>query len=80
MISDALKHRVQVGKRLDIVQACRADEAVDHRRALATAVGAREQIIAPAEDQRPDRALRRIVVHLDAPVFAIACECVPVPQ
>lgn len=36
--------------------------------------------ITPAEDQRPDRALRRVVVYLDAPVFAIAYECMLVPQ
>jgi len=46
MIGDALKHRAQIGKRLNADQARRTDQAIDYRRALATAVGACEQIIA----------------------------------
>src|SRR5579859_3305987 len=80
MLGDTLEHRTQIHIRFDAIQACRADQAVDDRRTLSTAVRTSEQIVAPAENQRPDRSLRGVVIYLDAPVFTVAHQRRPIPQ
>jgi|SRR5450755_889409 hypothetical protein len=72
MLGDALEHVPQIPVRIDVVEVRGGDQRVDVRRPLAAGVGAGEQIVAPTEDQRPDRTLGAVVVDLDAAIVAIA--------
>jgi len=64
----------------DPVQLGGADQRVDGGRALATAVGASEQEIAPADGDATQRSFGRRVVDLDGAVVAIADQCRPQVQ
>lgn len=77
MLGDPFEHLAQIQIGITVVEQSGADETVDASCALATGIRAGEQVIAPAQDQRSNRALGTVVVNLDAAVVAIAGECAP---
>ena len=80
MRGDALEHVPQVQMRIDVVQTAGADQTVQPGGGLPTRIGAGEQVIAPAQHERADRALGGVVIDLDAPVLQITGECRPAPE
>ena len=64
MVGDALEHMAQVGLRIDADELGRADQGVNHRRAVPAVVGAEMQVV-PPDRHAAQRALGRVVVRLD---------------
>lgn len=63
---------------INIIELGRPDQGVDRGGALATAVGAGEQVVAAAADRHAaQRAFGRRVVDLDSAVVAVAQQCWP---
>ncbi|MGF6596605.1 hypothetical protein P3T23_001316 [Paraburkholderia sp. GAS448] len=54
MIGNALEYPAQVSIGFHAIQTRCPNQAVDHRRTVAAAVGAGEQIVAPTHDERPN--------------------------
>lgn len=69
MIGNAFEHVAQVPKRLDAIELCRSDERVDHGGAVAAAVGSEVEIVLPPDCHGSERALRNVVMRLDASVL-----------
>ena len=63
MIGDALEHVAQIGLRIEIVEPCGAEEAVDIGGSLAAVVGASEQPVLSSQGHSPQRALGRVVIR-----------------
>jgi len=80
MLGDALEHMMQVEIGIHAVEQRRADQAVDVGGALATHIRTGKHVVAPAEDQRPDRTLGAVVIDLDAAIITIAGQCRPAYQ
>ena len=53
------------------------DDGVDDRCAIATGIGTAEEIVFPAQGQRPDCPLSGIVAHLKPPVSGVNRESLP---
>jgi hypothetical protein len=76
MIDDPFEDSTQIRKWLYIVQACRSDQAIDYRSALAAAVGPCEQISPASKNQFPiilpisGKKLKSIIVGIRCFVVA----------
>ena len=64
-LGDASKDVGEPGLGVDVVELGGADERVHHRRALAAAIGAREQPGFASQTERPERPLGRVVGEAD---------------
>ena len=71
MIGDMRQHVTQPSFGIDTVQLGRADQRVDRGGSFATAVGAGEQIVAPANGDATQGAFGRRVVNLDGAVVTM---------
>lgn len=80
MIGDALEHVAQIRLGVQPIEFGRLHQAVDRRGALATGVGAEEQVVLATQADPAQRALGSIVVDFDAPVLAVAGECLLVRE
>ena len=69
VVGDAAQYVGEPGLRIDVVEFRCADESVDSRGALATAIGTGEQPRLAADCDAPQRSLGRVVGQADAPVI-----------
>ena len=74
MIGEAAEHLVQIGFGIEPVELGGLDERVGRGGARAAGIGSCEQIVLPAENELPDRALSGIVADLQSAVIEIARE------
>ena len=72
MLGDALQHVAQPSLGVDAIELGRANQAIHRGRALAAAVGAGKQEVAPAVCNAAQRPLGRRVVDLDTAIVGIA--------
>lgn len=71
MLGDVLQHMPQPGFRVDAIELGSTDQAIYRGRALAAAVGAGKQEVAPTQRDAAQRPLSGRVVNLDASVLGI---------
>jgi hypothetical protein len=72
MVGDVGEHMAQPGLGVNTVELGRTDQRVGGGGTLATAVGASEQVVAPADGDATQGALGGRVVDLDDAVVAVA--------
>jgi hypothetical protein len=80
MVGDLRQHTMQPRFGDNPLQLGCADQRVDGGGTFAAAVGASEQVVAPADGDATQRALGCRVVDLDDAVVAVAQECRPQVQ
>ena len=72
MIGDVGQHMAQPGLGVNTAQLGGADQRVDGSSALATAVGAGEQVVASTDSDTAQRPFGGLVIDLDGTVVAVA--------
>src|SRR4051794_13821157 len=77
VVWQAGEHVGKPGLRVDVVELCGGDQAVDGSRASAAFVGAGEGPVLAAQGDGPQLAFRGVVRHAKAPIIQEAGECVP---
>ena len=77
MLGDTAKDIAQIGFRVEAVELGGFDKGVDGSGALATGIGAGEQVVLAAEGEGPDGALGSVVADLQAAIIEIAGQCLP---
>ena len=71
---------MQIGVGLDVVELAGFDQRTQHGPSMAAAVAAGEEMILAAERDRPDCALDRVGVELDAAIMQEARQTIPARQ
>jgi hypothetical protein len=74
VIGDAGEHVAEPGFRVEAVELGGFDQGVEGRSAITAGVGAGEEVVLPAEGQRPDLPFGGVVVDLQPPVVEVAAE------
>jgi hypothetical protein len=78
VVGDAGEHVAEVGFGIEAVELGGLDQGIEGGGAFAAGVGAGEEIVLPAEGQRPDLPFGGVVVDLQATVVEVAAERGPV--
>lgn len=76
-VCEVFENVLQVSIGLDAIELCGGDERGDDGPAVGATIRAGKEMVLAPERDRPDRALDRVGVEFDAPVFKEAAESGP---
>src|ERR1700733_470126 len=80
MVGDAAENITEPGKRVDLDEFARCDEAAQNRRSLAAVIAAEESPVVPSDREATPRPLGAVVIDGQIAVAAVARERRPVLQ
>lgn len=80
LLDDATEHVAQVAFWIQAIELGRLHQAIQRRSALATAIGAHEQVVVAPQGYTAQRPLGRGVVDLDATVIDVSGQRWPATQ
>ena len=80
MFGNAAENISEPGKRIDLDEFARGDEAAQYSRGLAAVVASEESPVVPTHGKTPQRSFGSVVVYGQIAIGTVACERRPVLQ